>query len=445
MAQTDYGSPTSPFTGAQLNARLGEWRDALHSLHKGPTRPPYATAGMLWLQEIASTEWRLWLFDGAEDIQVGTINPTSNTFLPAGLAGYALLAGAAFTGAVAVPNAAADTHALNRQTGDARYPRLDQANTFTAPQRVAGDLRVDRSDAGSEGGRLISRRASDNTDGYFWQTFGAGSAPAFRLVRAFGTPAQILSIGDGGAVTLTGALTLPGAPTAALDAATKGYVDGLTIPDRQVFTASGTWTKPAGYPAHTLVLIQVWGAGGSAASAWRGDVLQTGGGGGACHEILLPLSVLGSTETVIVGAGGASVTPGSGGARAEGLGGGTSSFGAILRATGGQGGSTWGSTALGGVRQIGPAPVTVTDVQGAYFDGGGSGTSSIYGGGGGGNANASGFAAGTSVFGGAGGPGGGTVGTPGTAPGGGGGAPVRNGPHPSGAGARGEVRVTVIV
>jgi hypothetical protein len=135
------------------------------------------------------------------------------------------VAGASFTGAVAMPNAAADTHALNRQTGDARYPRLDQANTFTASQRVAGDLRVDRSDAGSEGGRLISRRASDNADGYFWQTFGTGSAPVFRLVRAFGTPAQILTISDTGAVTLTGALTLAGAPAAELHAATKGYVD----------------------------------------------------------------------------------------------------------------------------------------------------------------------------------------------------------------------------
>lgn len=226
MAQTDYGSPTSPFTGAQLNTRLGDWRDALHSLHKGPTRPPYATAGMLWLQEIASTEWRLWLFDGADDIQVGTINPTANTFAPTGLADYALLTGAAFTGAVAVPNATADTHALNRQTGDARYARLDQANVFAAPQRVAAELRVDRADAGGEGGRLISRRASDNADGYYWQTFGSGGAPVFRLVRAFGTPAQILTIADNGAITLTGALTLPGAPTDALHAATKGYVDG---------------------------------------------------------------------------------------------------------------------------------------------------------------------------------------------------------------------------
>jgi hypothetical protein len=271
MAQTDYGSPASPFTGAQLNTRLGEWRDALHSLHKGPTRPPYATAGMLWLQEIASSEWRLWLFDGADDILLGTVNPTANTFLPAGLVGYALLAGATFTGAVAVPNASADTHALNRQTGDARYPRLDQANVFAAPQRVTGDLRVDRSDAGSEGGRLISRRASDNADGYFWQTFGTGSAPVFRLVRAFGTPAQILTIGDGGAVTLTGALTLPGAPTADLQAATKGYVDNaasdatrlLLVQDRKAANTSGGTSTSGAWRTRDLTHVAFNGIAGA--------------------------------------------------------------------------------------------------------------------------------------------------------------------------------------
>jgi hypothetical protein len=110
--------------------------------------------------------------------------------------------------------------------GDARYGRLDAANVWTQPQRVAAELRVDRADTGSEGGRLVSRRASDNADGYYWQTHGSGSTPVFRLVRAFGTPTVMLNISDSGAVTFTGALTLPGAPTASLHAATKGYVDG---------------------------------------------------------------------------------------------------------------------------------------------------------------------------------------------------------------------------
>lgn len=111
--------------------------------------------------------------------------------------------------------------------GDARYGRLAVANVWTEPQRVARDLRVDRADFAAEGGRIVSRRAFDNADGYYWQTFGSGSSPAFRLVKAFGTPAQIMTIEDSGAVTLTGPVSLPGAPTAPLHAATKAYVDGI--------------------------------------------------------------------------------------------------------------------------------------------------------------------------------------------------------------------------
>jgi hypothetical protein len=119
-----------------------------------------------------------------------------------------------------------DLSVLTQAQLESGYARLAFANVFTQPQRVKGDLRVDRDDTGSEGGRLISRRASDNADGYFWQTFGAGSTPAFRLVKAFGTPAQIFTISDSGAVTMTGPLTLPASnPTDPNHATRKAYVD----------------------------------------------------------------------------------------------------------------------------------------------------------------------------------------------------------------------------
>jgi CRISPR/Cas system-associated protein endoribonuclease Cas2 len=95
-----------------------------------------------------------------------------------------------------------------------------------ASARARGDLRVDRADTNSEGGRLVSRRASDNADGYYWQTHGSGSTPVFRLMRAFGTPTQMLSISDSGAVTVTGPLTLPAFnPTHPNHATRKAYVD----------------------------------------------------------------------------------------------------------------------------------------------------------------------------------------------------------------------------
>lgn len=50
-----------------------------------------------------------------------------------------------------------------------------------------------------------------------------------------------------------------------LDFKLNPTVNGLlagALPNRQIFTASGTWTKPADYPDDTPVLIECWGGGG---------------------------------------------------------------------------------------------------------------------------------------------------------------------------------------
>jgi hypothetical protein len=112
-----------------------------------------------------------------------------------------------------------------------------------------GELRVSRVDNISEGGRLILSRASDNADGYFWQTFGSGSTPVFRVVKAFGTPAQIFTITDSGAVTVTGPLTLPASnPTDPNHAARKTYVD-----------AGDVWVKIADTAVTNSTIIDVTG------------------------------------------------------------------------------------------------------------------------------------------------------------------------------------------
>lgn len=221
----------------------------------------------------------------------------------------------------------------------------------------------------------------------------------------------------------------------------------VPAPNRQVFTSSGTWTKPSGYSADTPVIIEVWGGGGGGSSNASGG----GGGGGAYSQVIVNMGSLGATETITVGTGGATGF--------NGVTGGTSSFGSLLSAFGGAGGLdsgngggggggalSSGSSTTGG-RPAGGDAVTILD---SSFGGGSGGTStnaagwSGYGGGGGGRS-----AGGRSVWGGGGGEGsfgggagtssyggnGGASGSPGVAPAGGGG---RNA-----AGARGEVRVTV--
>ena len=101
-------------------------------------------------------------------------------------------------------------------------------------------------------------------------------------------------------------------------------VDG-TFQDIEVFTSSGTYTKPSGLKR---VVVYVVGGGGAGRSAGGGG----GAGGGTAIEVIEAGSV-GSTETVTIGAGGTDNTSNPAGS------GGPSPFGSHCSATGGGGGA----------------------------------------------------------------------------------------------------------
>jgi hypothetical protein len=91
----------------------------------------------------------------------------------------------------------------------------------------------------------------------------------------------------------------------------------------EVFNEDGTFTVPDGV---TTIMVEVWGGGGGGGTADSNDTASGGGGGGYGKQVFTVTP--GDRYTVTVGQGGADSTPG-----------GTTSFGSLISALGGGGGT----------------------------------------------------------------------------------------------------------
>jgi hypothetical protein len=149
---------------------------------------------------------------------------------------------------------------------------------------------------------------------------------------------------------------------------------GYQLKNIQIFTASGTWTKSAGINA---IIVEVQGGGGAGRGGGLNSYACGGGGAGGYAKSLITNPS--ASENITIGGGG------NGGP------GGTSSFGSILSATGGNYGNIWygaaGGQGIGGnIVNLKGSGGTNSMPRGATGDSGGSGGSSKFNGNGIGNA-----------------------------------------------------------
>lgn len=207
------------------------------------------------------------------------------------------------------------------------------------------------------------------------------------------------------------------------------------------FTASGTWTAPAGV---TCITVNAWGAGGGASGS--NNTNSSGGGGGGAFSTASVKVVPGQTYTITVGTGGiggaaGAFNPGGDGGFTEFKDGGTTK----VKAAGGKGST--GNAGAAGALTSDNIPAGAGFKGGDGYKGRGSGTGGGGGGGGAGSAGAGSNS--TSGAGGTGGTGsGGNGGTGnkdanggnGTTYGGGGGGVSKS--HKGGNGANGYLTIT---
>lgn len=139
MSQFNLPDFTSPQPGGTfLKDNLEPWRDAVHSGHMGNTRPDYVVPGMWWIDN-STTPWVAKVFQGSDDIIIGTLDPTTLVFTPSAVDGSAVTGVLATN--VTYDNAASGLTATNVQDASDELVTITNGDYRGYGVLTSGDVR----------------------------------------------------------------------------------------------------------------------------------------------------------------------------------------------------------------------------------------------------------------------------------------------------------------
>jgi len=241
-------------------------------------------------------------------------------------------------------------------TGDLPFANLAQGSALSV-LGVTGNATADNASiVAANDGEVLRRSGTAVAFGTVVTAGIADDAVTYAKIQNVSATDRLLGRSTSGAGDVE-EITCTAAGRAILDdadAAAQRVTLGITF-TRQAFSASGTWTCPSGCRFIRVTLVGGGGGSGGAQATVAQCAASGGGGGGGGSISLIATSTLSASETVTIGAGGGG---GTGSTGSNGSAGGTTSFGSVVSATGGGGGTgmVTGTTflaALGGAGGVG--------------------------------------------------------------------------------------------
>lgn len=84
MTQNVVDFSDNPTGAGLMDDYLDKDQQNVLTSNSGIQRPSYAVAGTKWL-DTSATPWVLKMYDGTDDVALGTVNPTTHAFVPYGV------------------------------------------------------------------------------------------------------------------------------------------------------------------------------------------------------------------------------------------------------------------------------------------------------------------------------------------------------------------------